>query len=161
MPEIHFNGKTYNDLAEMPATERQAYEQLMAIFKDEDQDGVPDVFQGDVVGNLIKAASTTVYVDGKPVSGLGEMTPEQRARFEKGLAKLKEWGVISQVPDLPRASREPSWEDAEIRPSRPIIQTPSAIQVEGGGARRALLVLAILAVVALCAAGAAAYLLWG
>jgi hypothetical protein len=23
MPQIHFNGKTYNDLAEMPATERE------------------------------------------------------------------------------------------------------------------------------------------
>ena len=32
MPPIHFNGKTYNDLAEMPATEREAYEQLMSIF---------------------------------------------------------------------------------------------------------------------------------
>ena len=36
MPQIHFNGKTYNDLAEMSATEREAYDQLMAIFKDED-----------------------------------------------------------------------------------------------------------------------------
>ena len=44
MPTIHFNGKTYNDLTEMPAIERQAYEQLMSIFKDEDQDGVPDVW---------------------------------------------------------------------------------------------------------------------
>jgi len=29
MSKINFNGKTYNDLVEMPATERQAYEQLM------------------------------------------------------------------------------------------------------------------------------------
>ena len=49
MPDIHFNGKTYHDIAEMPAMERQAYEQLMAIFKDEDQDGTPDIFQGDVI----------------------------------------------------------------------------------------------------------------
>ena len=28
MPQIHFNGKTYNDLAEMPATEREMDEKL-------------------------------------------------------------------------------------------------------------------------------------
>ena len=87
MPKIHFNGKTYNDIAEMPAMERQAYEQLQAIFKDENQDGVPDIFQGDVVGNILKAATTTVVVDGKQVSGLGALTPEQRARFEKGMSR--------------------------------------------------------------------------
>jgi len=161
MPTIHFNGKTYNDIAEMPAMERQAYEQLQAIFKDENQDGVPDVFQGDVVSNLLKAATTTVYVDGKPVSGLGEMSPEQRARFEKGLARLKEWGLISEVPDLSGSSQSTSWEDAEIRPSRPIIQTQSAIQEESGGGLRLLVILAIVAVATLCAAGAVAYLVWG
>ena len=161
MPKIHFNGKTYNDIAEMPAMERQAYEQLLTIFKDEDQDGVPDVFQGDVVGNLLKAATTTVIVDGQPVSGLGTMTPEQRAKFEKGLAKLKDWGLISQVPDLESDTREPSWEDAEIRPSRPIIQNPSAIQEEGSGAMRTFMLLAVVGVVILCMGSVVAYLILG
>jgi hypothetical protein len=161
MSTIHFNGKTYNDLAEMPATERQAYEQLTAIFQDEDQDGVPDVFQGDIVGNLIKAATTKVIVDGKQVSGLGEMSSEQRAKFEKGLAKLQEWGLISQVPDLSGTSPDASWEQAEIRPSKPIIQSPSAIQEESGGARRAIILVAILVAIAICMAGAALYLFMG
>lgn len=159
MPTIHFNGETYNDLAEMPAIERQAYEQLMSIFKDEDQDGVPDVFQGDVVGNLIKAATTAVVVDGKQVSGLGEMTPEQRARLEKGMSKLKELGILSQVPDLSSSSQVPSWKDAEIRPSRPVIPSQSAIQEESGP--RWLLVVAALAVTGICAAGVALTIMRG
>jgi len=159
MPTIHFNGETYNDLAEMPAIERQAYEQLMSIFKDEDQDGVPDVFQGDVVGNLIKVATTAVVVDGKQVSGLGEMTPEQRARLEKGMSKLKELGILSQVPDLSSSSQVPSWEDAEIRPSRPVIPSRSAIQEESGP--RWLLVVAALAVAGICAAGVALIIMRG
>ena len=152
MPQIHFNGKTYNDLAEMPATERQAYEQLMAIFKDENQDGVPDIFQGDVIGNLLKAATNSVYVDGKQVSGLGEMTPEQRVKIEQGMAKLKEWGLISQVPTMPGYSRSPQDEFAQIRPSKPIIPSPSAIQEDSGP--RWLLVLAALAVIVICGMGA-------
>ena len=157
MPQIHFNGKTYNDIAEMPATERQAYEQLMAIFKDENQDGVPDIFQGDVIGNLLKAATTSVYVDGKQVSGLGELTTEQRVKIEQGMAKLKEWGLISQIPTMPGYSHAPQDEFAEIRPSKPIIQSPSAIQEESGP--RWILVIAILAAAGVCMAIVAAIII--
>jgi hypothetical protein len=158
MPQIHFNGKTYNDLAEMPATEREAYEQLMAIFRDENQDGVPDIFQGDVIGNLLKAATTSVYVDGKQVSGLGEMTPEQRVKIEQGMAKLKEWGLISQIPTMPGYSRVPQDEFAEIRPSKPIIPTPSAIQEDSGP--RLGVILAVALLLAVCVFGAVAYFLF-
>lgn len=34
MPQIHFNGKTYNDIAEMPANGRQAYEQMINMLVD-------------------------------------------------------------------------------------------------------------------------------
>jgi hypothetical protein len=150
MPDIHFNGKTYHDIAEMPAMERQAYEQLMAIFKDEDQDGTPDIFQGDVIGNIVNAALTSpVTVDGRQVSGLGEMTPEQRAKLEKGLSKLKEWGLISQVPDLSDRGQAPTWADAEIRPSQPIIQQPSAIQEDRGASRMLIPVLVSIALLLL------------
>lgn len=160
MPQIHFNGKTYNDIAEMPATERQAYEQLMSIFKDENQDGVPDVFQGDVVGNLVRAATTmNVIVDGKPVSGLSQMSPEQRAKLEKGLSKLQELGILSQVPDLSKVEQVPTWEDAEIRPSKPIIPTQSAIQEEN--TTRLLIPVLVLVVLLACGVVVAAYLLMG
>jgi hypothetical protein len=157
MPQIHFNGKTYNDLAEMPATERQAYEQLTALFKDENQDGIPDMFQGDIIGNLLNAAATKVMVDGKQVSGLGEMSPEQRAKFQKGMAKLKELGIISQVPDLSSESQAASWENADIRPSQPIIPTRSAIQEDTGGRMNVLVALLVALVV--CGAGVAVFLI--
>jgi len=158
MSKIHFNGKTYNDIAEMPAMEREAYEQLMGIFKDEDQDGTPDIFQGDVIGNIVNAALTTnVIVDGKQVSGLGEMTPEQRAKLEKGLSKLKELGFISQVPDLSDRGQAASFNDAEIRPSKPIIPQPSAIQEDRPSSRIMVLIL-VLAALVLCGAGAFFYL---
>jgi hypothetical protein len=159
MPQIHFNGKTYNDLAEMPATERQAYEQLTALFKDENQDGIPDMFQGDIIGNLLNAAATKVMVDGKQVSGLGEMSPEQRAKFQKGMAKLKELGIISQVPDLSSESQAASWENADIRPSQPIIPTRSAIEEDTGG--RVNVLVALLAALVVCGAGVVIFFILG
>jgi len=162
MPKIHFNGKTYNDLAEMPATEREAYEQLMSIFKDEDQDGTPDIFQGDVVGNIIEIVKKTSG-DPEGAAALERMSPAMRARISRGVSKLYELGLISGSPDLseewPFSSPEdvPSWEDAEIRPSKPIIQSPSVIQEDTGP--RWLLAVVILVAVSLCVAGVAAFII--
>ena len=156
MPQIYFNGKTYNDIAEMPAMERQAYEQLMSIFKDEDQDGVPDIFQGDIIGNIIEAATTTVVVDGKPVSGLGEMTPQKREKVEQILTRLQRKGIISQVPDLSKRDQGPTWEDAEIHPSKPIIPSPSAIQDDRGSSRWLVTFLVLFGLLA-CGIGAAVF----
>jgi uncharacterized protein involved in exopolysaccharide biosynthesis len=49
----------------------------------------------------------------------------------------------------------PTWEDTEIRPSKPIIQSPSVIQEDSGPRLGVILVLALL--VALCVFGAVAY----
>jgi hypothetical protein len=157
MPQIHFNGKTYNDLAEMPATEREAYEQLMSIFKDEDQDGTPDIFQGDVVGNIIEIVKKTSG-DPEGAAALERISPAMRSRISKGVAKLYELGLISGMPDLPDNSQAfPSWDDAEIRPSKPIIQSPSVIQEDTGP--RWLLAVVILVGVSLCVAGVATYII--
>jgi len=163
MPQIHFNGKTYNDLAEMPATEREAYDQLMAIFKDEDQDGTPDIFQGDVVGNIIEVVKKTSG-DPEKAAALEQMSPEMRARISKGVAKLYELGLLSGMPDFPQewpfssSESTPSWENAEIRPSKPIIQSPFAIQEDKGP--RVMLILAVALMIVICAFGAVAYFLF-
>jgi len=149
VPQIHFNGKTYNDIAEMPATEREAYEQLISIFKDEDQDGTPDIFQGDLVGNIIEVVKKTSG-DPEGAAALEQMSPMMRARISKGVAKLYELGLISGSPDLPEewpfsASKQvPTWEDAEIRPSKPIIPSPSAIQEDSASRLGVILILALI-----------------
>lgn len=158
MPQIHFNGKTYNDLAEMPATEREAYEQLMSIFKDEDRDGTPDIFQGNVVGNIIEVVKKASG-DSEGAAALERMSPEMRARISKGIAKLYELGLISGPPDLPEewpfssSDKEPSWEDAEIRPSKPIIPQQSAIQEEDR--THWVIPIAIVAALIVCGVGIA------
>ena len=166
MKTIHFNGKTYNDIAEMPATERQAYMQLMEIFKDENQDGTPDIFQGDVVGNIIRVVRKSDGT-GEGVEALEQISPEMRARISKGVAKLHELGFLSQIPDASEmglksfGNREqiPSWRDAEIRTSKPIISQGSAIQEEN--ATRLLVPILVLVVVLACGVAIAAYLFFG
>jgi hypothetical protein len=158
MPSISFNGKTYNDLAEMPAAERQAYEQLMVHFKDENQDGIPDIFQGDVVSNIVNAvASTNIVVDGKRVGGFQNLTQEQRIKLERGMSMLQKLGVIQEMPNLdgvhltpnnatampiwdnaerPQSTEEikedlPDWLNENIHPVVPGFAKNSAIQEEG------------------------------
>ena len=167
MPQITFNGKTYNDLAEMPATERQAYEQIMGHFKDENQDGIPDIFQGDVVSNIVEAiASTDFVVDGQQVGGFKNLTQEQRIKLEKGMSILQKMGVIQEMPNLdggihaPHSTAMPVWDDAELRASKPIISQNSAIQEDKGSARLAI-ILVVLGSLLLCGAGAFFYFLLG
>ena len=166
MPKITFNGKTYNDLAEMPASERQAYEQLMAHFKDENQDGIPDIFQGDVVNNIVQAvASTNIVVDGKQVGGFKNLTQEQRIKLEKGMGMLQKMGILSEIPNLdgihpahPEAM--PVWDDTEIRASKPLFQQASAIEEDKGSSRLIIIALALVSLL-VCGVGAAAYFLLG
>ncbi len=160
MPQIHFNGKIYNDLAEMPATEREMYDQLISVMRDEDGDGVPDIFEGDVVSNIIEVIKKSGYGDSEGVSALEQMSPEMRARLSKGIAMLNEFGLLSEMPDFSKQEQAPIWEDAEIRPSKPIIQSPSAIQEESGTSRVTVLVI-LLASLGICVAGAAAYIIFG
>jgi hypothetical protein len=117
-----------------------------------------------VVGNLIEVVKKASG-DPKAAAGLERMSPEMRANISKGVAKLYELGLISGSPDLPEewpfstSEQAPSWNDSEIRPSKPIIQSPSAIQEDTGP--RWLLAVVILVGVSLCVAGVAAYIILG
>ena len=157
MPQIQFNGKIYNDLAEMPATEREMYDQLTSIMQDADGNGVPDILEGDVVSNIIRAVKKSGG-NSEGIAALEQMSPEMRARIAKGVAKLQEFGLLSGMPEIPRGSQMPTWEDTEIRPSKPIIQSPSAIQEETG--TRWLLVVVILVGVSICVVGVAAFIIY-
>lgn len=163
MPQIHFNGKTYNDLADMPAKERQMYEQLMSALRDEDNNGLPDILEGDVVSNIIAMARKSGYGNEEQVAALEDISPEMRVRISKGIAKLQEFGLLSGLQDLAQeatqasqADAAPTWEDAEIRPSRPVVQTQSVIEEDRSP--RWILVLGILAAIAILLAGIAFFI---
>jgi len=93
---ISFNGKTYNSLEEMPADQRAAYEQVMSFMKDENNNGIPDMFEGDVIQKMMGMASTRVVVNGQEVLGMESMSPEARAKFDKAMAKLSQLGILPQ-----------------------------------------------------------------
>jgi hypothetical protein len=158
MPTIHFNGKTYNDLAEMPATEREMYDQLMSVMQDADGNGVPDLFEGDVVSNIIEVVRKSGG-DSESIVALEQMSPEMRARLSKGIEMLHKFGLLSEMPKFSSSETTPSWQDAEIRASKPIIASPSAIQ-EDTGSSRFVILLVILISLGLCMAGVVAFIIY-
>ncbi|CAG1013767.1 hypothetical protein ANAEL_04796 [Anaerolineales bacterium] len=159
MSILSFNGKTYNSLEEMPADQRAAYEQVMAFMKDENNNGVPDLFEGDVIQKMIGlAANTRIVVNGQEMRGLEALPPETREKFDKAMQILDRLGI------LPSGTQGTSFQSApQISASEPafakspsIIQsTPSAIS-EDTGSRTAFILLAVLGILVLCAAVAAA-----
>lgn len=158
MAHIIFNNKTYNSIDEMPAAERQAYEQIMSVFADADKDGIPDIFEGDVVSNIVNAATTTVFVNGQPVSSMETLPPETRARLEQGMAKLRELGFLPQDASAPKTDAAPTWDQPAVRASTPIAPATSAIS-EDRGPRWGILVAALAGLAACGVIAVAAFLL--
>lgn len=114
MTAINFNGKTYNNLSEMPANERMAYEQMMQIFVDKNGNGIPDFLEGDMVQNVLKAHSTNISIGGGTVHGIHDLTPEARESVENAFKMLSQLGILPKdIPvstytqSAPPTSREP------------------------------------------------------
>jgi phage-related protein len=81
--QFNINGKTYNNLNDLPPEFRQ-------WFEDKNNNGVPDMFEGMIGTNTTMQGSTqmnsVVYNhNGKTYSSLNEMPPEVRAEVEKKL----------------------------------------------------------------------------
>ena len=96
METISFNGKNYNSIEEMSADQRAAYEQVMAFMKDENNNGIPDLFEGDAIQKMIGMASTRVMVNGQEVQSFDSLPPETRAKFEKAMVKLSQFSGFSR-----------------------------------------------------------------
>ena len=163
MAIISFNGKTYNNLDEMPADQRSAYEQVMAFMKDENHNGIPDMFEGDAIQKMMGMASTRIIVNGQEMQGLESLSPEARAKFDKAMAKLSQIGI--NPPVFP--SQTPTQSTPQMAPSEPAFtqspslmqSTPSAI-TEDSGPRTIIIIIAVLGVFLLCALAAVAFLLF-
>jgi hypothetical protein len=157
MPTISFNGRTYNSLEEMPADQRAAYEQVMAFMKDENHNGIPDVFEGDAIQKMLKlAVNTRVVVNGQEVRSLESLPPETRAKFDQAMQKLGQLGIFP--PGVQGMQQGSSFQSApQISTSEPaFVQSPSAIQStpsvisEDKGSRTVIVVAVMLGVLFLC-----------
>jgi hypothetical protein len=164
MESISFNGKTYNSLEGMPADQRAAYEQIMAFMKDENNNGIPDMFEGDVIQKMMGLASTRVIFNGQEMQGVESMSPEARAKFNSAMQKLGQLGIF------PSATQETSFQSTpQIPTSEPVfakspsfIQSSSSAISEDTGSRTGILIaIGVLGVLVLCALLAAVgYLLF-
>jgi hypothetical protein len=165
MDKISFNGKTYNSLEEMPADERAAYEQVMAFMKDENHNGIPDMFEGDAIQKMIGMASTQIIVNGQEVQGVEALPPEARAKFEKAMLKLSQLGILPSA-GMSETQGLPSQSTPQIAPSEPAFtQSPSFAQsspsaiTEDTGPHFGVIIIVILALFLVCALGTLGFLL--
>jgi hypothetical protein len=155
METISFNGKTYSGLEEMPADQRAAYEQVMAFMKDENHNGVPDIFEGDAIQKMMGMVSTRIIVNGQEMHGVESLPPEARAKFDKAMTKLSQLGIFpSGTQDS--TSQLALKAEAQMAPGEPAFtQSPSFIQSspaaisEDSGSRTGILIAAIV-VLLLC-----------
>lgn len=161
MEIISFNGKTYTSIEEMPADQRAAYEHVMDFMQDKNNNGIPDLFEGDAIQKMIKMAGTTqVIVNGQQAQSIESLPPEARAKFEKAMVKLSQLGIfpqgtqgLSQQP--PQNSFQPAspvftQSEPAYTSSQPLVQsTPTAISEDTKS--RTGVIIAALAVFFLCA----------
>jgi hypothetical protein len=133
MPKIIFDGKTYNSVEEMPALQRQAYEQLSTMLVDKDGNGIPDFLEGDMVSNVITAYSRKFSMDGTVYNNVNELPEDVRDQVKSAFEKISKLGIV------PAATTQSNPFQAGQTPhfaSQPIAsqEYPSVIQ-DGGGSK--------------------------
>ena len=94
---IIFNGKTYNNLEDMPANERQAFEQMSQMFVDKNGNGIPDFLEGDLAQNIITASSSTFVYNGKTYNNLNEMPEDIRNKVHTAFDMMSGMGMVSKT----------------------------------------------------------------
>jgi len=72
----------------MPADVRRAYESIMGIMADKNRNGVPDIMEGLPAGADQAATSMQIFFEGRLYSGVNDLPPEARARYEQAMGKL-------------------------------------------------------------------------
>lgn len=129
MPTIIFNGKTYNDINEMPANERQAFQQMSQMFVDKNGNGIPDFMEGDMVKNVLVMRSQRIDANGRSYNSRDELSPEMRQRADDAFQMLSKNGILQNILDAqtPPVSREPQFESKPFEP-----QESAVIEEEQG-----------------------------
>jgi hypothetical protein len=127
MPTIIFNGKTYNDINDMPAGERQAYDQMSSIFLDKDGNGIPDFMEGNIAMNIMNASASGFVVNGKTYANLDDMPEDMRSKMHSAFDALANAGLVSKSTFVQMS------EAKSVPTSQPAPQTSAVIEEEHGG----------------------------
>ncbi|MEN9561770.1 MAG: hypothetical protein RIR73_14 [Chloroflexota bacterium] len=127
MPTIIFNGKTYTDINDMPADERQAYDQMSSIFLDKDGNGIPDFMEGNIAMNVMNASTSGFVVNGNTYASLNDMPEDMQSKMRSAFDTLANAGLVSKSTFVQMA-------EAKSAPaSQPAPQPSTVIEEERGG----------------------------
>jgi hypothetical protein len=100
---ININGQNYGKWEDVPEDVRK---QLATTLPDADQNGVPDLFEGNLagLGNLPmngQPTFTSISVDGQQVSSLGQLPPEVQEMLRNTLGIYQPGSVAAPPPGTP------------------------------------------------------------
>jgi hypothetical protein len=169
---IVFNGKTYNSVDEMPPEVRQAYEKVVGLFADKNQNGIPDVFEG--IGSVnrqninIKKKTTAIIYDGKKYDNVEQLPPEARQKYEQAMGKLDAdkdgipdfiEGMMGTSSASTMTSELPASQPVFSQPSTVSVNSPSAIEPENNSLR--WLIIGIGLIIVLCMGAIGMWVLFG
>lgn len=98
MSPIHFNGKTYNSLEEMPPDMRQAYLTFTNMMVDKDGNGIPDILEGDIIKNITNIYTATNKIDfnGNTYNSLSELPKDVQIKVATAFNQMAGMGIVPQ-----------------------------------------------------------------
>lgn len=134
MATIIFNGKAYNSIEEMPANERDAYEQVANVFVDKNGNGIPDFLEGDMVKNVMTAFTGTVSFNGQSYNNINELPAEVRAKVQGAFDKLADLGIVTKNSPMMAQANSPQIGLEPMAISQPFVSreyTPTIQEDEG------------------------------
>ncbi|MBI3173941.1 MAG: hypothetical protein HYZ25_09490 [Chloroflexi bacterium] len=164
--KITFNGKTYDSLEQMPPNVRQAYESVMQVLADKNQNGVPDLFEGTINA---QATNARIVFNGQAYEHIDQLPPEAREKYEKvmgqwdkdhnGIPDFAERIASIGLPSAPASTSSLPPSEPTFSQSTAIPVSPSApnLEPEQTGLRFGILAVMLLAL--LCMGGLALWFL--
>jgi len=105
---IIFNGQEYASVEAMPENVRSAYLSALAMLRDADGDGIPDVAQDGNAGTVISVQHSSVTLNGRPLGGV-EGLPVWARRLVESAVERETAGSEEPAPPPERdRSGDPS-----------------------------------------------------
>ena len=174
---IVIDGKTYNNVDEVPPDVRQKYEETMRslgdannnripdvfeninILADQDQDGIPDAFEN-LSAQSTAVSSMKIIIDGKEFNRVEDLPPDARARYEEAMGKMdaNRNGIPDFVEGMFTSSNQTTSVSSNVTTEMPrhSASAPVDSTITPDTSNGWMLVLAGLFILFLCVAGAGA-----